>query len=298
MYHLMSKKIFIVLAFIGLQAQVKAVSIVYNFRIAQITRHQFLKASNYNRHTGVLIFDHWRQRYDGTRQHFVGGFSSFIYNKNAYYFRVDGAASHIHEKIACTNTIFSGTKTDDVLFSGGKAFELHNAEVSISGLFGAPTHKIFSLQHVDFGTGQFGIGIQGDGIYRLSHKDSLIAGGRYLYFFPGHALDPFCNKHRFSIGQGIDLLIAHSHIWLPAGIEYGYTVRFPWGSIICPQFLNLSHLPLPIQSAFYFVYKYVFHTKNTTQGFLFNISYAFDHSRNPLTNKHIITLFAAWGISF
>ncbi len=275
-----------------------AVSIVYNLKIAQITRHQFFKA-DYNRHTGILLFENYRERHDGTRQNFVGGFTSFIYDKNSFYWRVDGAVSHIHEKIGPTGRTFCGTKTDDILFSAGKVHTFNDrANVTFSGLFGIPTHKIFSLQHVDFGTGQVGLGIQCDGIYGFSALDSIIAGGRYLYFVPGTALDPLCNRHRFSIGQGVDLLIAHSHIWRVSGIEYGYTVRFPFGSLICPAFDDLTRVPLPVESSFYFVYKYLFHTKHTTQGFLFNISYAFDHSHMPLTNKYILTLFAAWGISF
>lgn len=197
-----------------------------------------------------------------------------------------------------TGITYSGTKTDDILFSAGKVHTFERGSLTFSGLFGIPTHKIFSLQHADFGTGQFGIGVQCDGIYGFSAHDSIIAGGRYLYFFPGTALDLMCDRHRFSIGQAVDLLVAHSHIWRTIGIEYGYEVRFPWGSLICPPFAGLTHAPLPVESSFYFVYKYLFHTKHTTQGFLFNISYGFDHNHMPLANKHLITLFAAWGISF
>lgn len=83
--------------FIIYKTPLDAVSIVYNFKIAQITRHQFFKA-DYDRHTGILLFEHLRETYDGTRQNFVGGFSSFIYNKNSFYGRVDGAVSHIQKK--------------------------------------------------------------------------------------------------------------------------------------------------------------------------------------------------------
>lgn len=294
----MIKAVWISIVFLTYAIPLNAVSIVYNFKIAQITRHQFFKA-DYNRHTGLLLFEHFRERYDGTRQNFVGAFSSFVYNKDLYYWRVDGAVSHIDEKMGQTGITFRGTKTDDILFSAGKVHTLSDrANVTISGLFGIPTHKIFSLQHVDFGTGQVGLGIQCDGIYGLSPKDSIVAGGRYLYFIPRTALDPLCKKHRFSIGQGVDLLIAHSHIWRTSGIEYGYTVRFPFHSLICPAFAGLTHVPLPVESGFYFVYKHLFHTKNSTHGLLFNISYAFDHSHIPLANKHIFTVFAAWGISF
>ncbi len=276
-----------------------AVSIVYSFRIAQITRAQLLRASDYNRHTGALVFDNLHEQYDGTRQNFIGAFSSFIYNKDSFYWRIDGAISHIHEKMRCTGTTFSGTQTDDLLFTAGKVYKFNdNSVVTFSGLFGVPTHKIHSLQHADFGFGQFGLGVQCDSIHRFSKQDSVIAGGRYLHFFPRTALDTLCMRHRFSVGNAVDLLLAHSHIWHTCGIEYGYNVRFPFGSLICPPLGNLVHIPTPVQSAFYFVYKCAFNKKSTAQGFLFYVSYAFDHSRASLANKHILTLLAAWGISF
>ena len=87
----MIKKIAFTTCFIIQTLPLEAVSIVYNFRIAQITRRQFLRSSDYHRHTGLLIFDHWRKKRDETRQHFIGGFSSFIYNTESIYFRIDGA---------------------------------------------------------------------------------------------------------------------------------------------------------------------------------------------------------------
>ena len=297
--YIIRKRIFLLLVLLLNGASLCAISIVYSFRIAQITRAQLLRASDHNRHTGVLIFDHLREQYNGTRQNFFGGFSSFIYNKDTFYCRIDGAVAHIHEKMPSTGAIFSGTKTDDLLFTAGKAHWFNdNTVLTVSGLFGVPTHKIYSLRHADFGFGQFGIGVQCDGIHRLSKQDSLIAGGRYVHFFPRRALDPLCVSHRFSVGNAVDLILAHSHIWHTCGIEYGYNVRFPFGSLICPPVDGLAHIPTPVQSAFYFVYKCAFKVKSTPQGLLFYISYAFDHSRVCLANKHILTVFAAWGISF
>ena len=65
-----------------------AISIVYNLRIAQITKQTI---ANNKYETVALLFDQYQKKYNGIRQNFVGGMGTFIYNFKSCYFRIDGA---------------------------------------------------------------------------------------------------------------------------------------------------------------------------------------------------------------
>ena len=153
------------LFFIMLQhANLLAISMVYNFRIAQITKQPIFEKTMEREHSLIaLIFDQYRKKHDDIFQNFIGGLGSYIYDFEPYYFRTDFAVSHIKE-VTDHVTTFSGTETDDILFTIGRNFILDDrTTVTLSGLFGIPTHRIFRLQHIDFGYSQIGLGIQSDG---------------------------------------------------------------------------------------------------------------------------------------
>lgn len=275
-----------------------AISMVYNFRIAQITRPP--RSANRNNHTAMLLFfDQYREKYDHIHQNYGGGLASFIYDFDANYLRIDGAVSHIHEKEQCETT-FEGTETDDILATLGHNFVItDNASLSLSGLFGIPTHRLYRLQHTDFGYSQVGAGIQLDGLYQLNEESILYYGGRYIYFVPRNAYDPDCCRHRFTIGNVGDLLIAYRKLWCTKHrLEGGYTFRARFGCHCFPAFDQIVEKTNYVRSNFYIVYSYNFLIREIQNRLYLYASYGFDHKSKIYGNKHIITLWTSWQVSF
>jgi len=274
-------------------------SMVYNFRIAEVTRQPIFEKSNKLHHTVIALpFEQYRKKYDGTKQNFTGGLASYIYDFSSNYFRTDFAVSHIKETIGHTTT-FSGTEADDILLTLGRNFDLSDrTSITTSGLLGIPTHKIFRLQHVDFGYSQVGLGMQLDGLYAFNRMNDFVYGARYIYFFPRKAHDTLDEKHRFTIGNVGDLLVAYKKNWKHHGLELGYTSRFRFGAHICPNLDEIVKKTNYIRSNFYLVYKYKFLINNIPNRLLFNIGYGFDESPKKFGNKYIITLWASWNVNF
>lgn len=272
---------------------------VYNFRIAEITKQPIFETER-NKHTAIaLVFDQYRKKYTNVRQNYIGNLDSFIYNFNPYYFRTDFAFSHIKEQLHHVTT-FSGIETDDILFTLGRDFLLNNeSRVTLSGLFGIPTHKISRLQHADFGYSQVGLGLQIDGSYSFSDRNTLLYGGRYIYFVPRHALDTEKNKYDLTIGNVGDILLANKISWgKHHGFEYGYTFRSRFGAHIKPNFDNFSKKTNYLRSNFYLVYKYKFLINNISNRLLFDFSYGFDHNSKPFGTKYSMLGWISWNVSF
>lgn len=245
-----------------------------------------------------LLFDQYLKQYNGISKNFFGGLGSYIYNFKPYYFRIDGAISHVKEA-SPTTTLFSGTETDDILFTAGRNFiPNEHSRVTASGLLGIPTHKIYTLQYTQFGYGQVGTGIQLDGSYELTHLYGLFYGARYIYYFPRTALNDLDQKYRFTLGNVIDLLISFKKNWDLHGYEFGYTARFNASSHISPSLDDIAAQNNYTRSTFYFVYKYHFLSHNVVNRLLWYISCAFDHKKASYSNKFITTLWASWSIGF
>lgn len=280
--------------------RLSSISIVYNFRIAQITKQPINEEKKYKSSLLIaLLFDQYQKKYIGNiTQNFAGALGAYIYNVGANYCRADIAVSHIQEKTNHTVT-FSGTEADDILFTIGHNIQLNNKSViTLSGLFGIPTHRVFRLQHVDFGYGQVGTGIQLDGSYNLSHGEDILYGGRYVYFIPKTAYDNNEQKYTLTAGNLGDLLIAYKKNWIQHGIEFGYTARFNFGAAIYPMLTDFTEKTDYIRSNFYIVYKYKFFIQNIQNRLLLNLSYGFDHRPYRFGNKNIITLWGSWNIYF
>lgn len=276
-----------------------AISMVYSFRIAQITK-PIPDAQQRNKIATILLFDQNRIKYDQIRQNYVGSLASFIYDFDTNYLRIDGALGHIHEKEHGTTTV-SDTETDDILFTLGHnvAVTKNSASISFSGLFGIPTHRIYRLQHSDFGYNQVGLGVQIDGLYQVTDKSRLLYGGRYLYFIPRDALDPRCCRHRFTIGNVGDLLLAYEHDWHSEHwLECGYTFRSRFGCHCFPRFDQIVERTNYVRSNFYIVYSYNFMIDRVQNRFYAYLSYGFDHQPKTFGNKDIVTEWVAWQISF
>ncbi|MBI2774444.1 hypothetical protein HYX58_00340 [Candidatus Dependentiae bacterium] len=275
------------------------ISMVYNFRIAQITKQPIMQQKSQKNHLFVaLLFDQFRKKHSGVYQNYFGGLGSFIYDFKPYYFRTDFAASYIKEKDNGVVT-FSGTETDDILFTLGRNFILkQNDVITLSGLFGVPTHKIYRLQHADFGYSQIGTGIQLDGAHAFRCMRSVMYGARYIYFVPRKAFDNFDQKHTFTLGNITDLLLAFSKDWQKKGVELGYTFRTRFGAHSSSPFDDIEKKTDYIRSNFYGVYKYKFSIRNLSNRFLFYGAYGFDHSPKFFGCKYIVTFWASWNLSF
>ncbi len=279
---------------------ITALSMVYNFRIAQITNQPMTKETRNKSNTLVAIaFDQYRKQYNGTTKNFLGGFGSYISIFKPYYFRVDGAFAYIKERQNHTTT-FSGTETDDILFTLGRHFIVNKKmETTVSGFFGFPTHKNFNLQHAALGIGQLGTGFQLDCGYTIDSMNNLVGGTRFFYFIPNnHVYDIAQKKHTFSIGNLADFLCAYRHTTQHHGLEFGYTARFGFGATLDPDPNDFAQKGNFINSNFYGVYKYNFLINRTLNRFLLCTSYGFDHIPKVYGNKYIITVWGSWSISF
>lgn len=277
------------------------ISIVYNFRIAQVTKQSIVESSPLKTNRIVaLLFDQYQKKYQGgVTQNFAGAFASWIYNLEPYYLRIDGAFSDILQK---TNhvTTFSGAETDDLLFTMGRNFKsFERNRTTISALFGVPTHEIFTLQHVSFGYSQVGMGLQLDGAYELAHQSDVLYGARLIYFVPRTAR-VICpdQEYLFSIGKIADILLAFKHNQGHHGFECGYTQRWDFGSHVSPVLDDTAAKIDYVRSNFYAIYKYNFLVNDLENRLLFNISYGFDQKPIRYGNKSIITVWASWNLSF
>ena len=272
---------------------------VYNFRIGEVTKQPIAEKSKAKNHKVLaLFFNQYRKRYTGMQQNFLGGLSSYIYDFKPYYARIDGAVSYIQERTDHTTT-FSGTKVDDILFTLGRNFEINKRTLcTLSGLFGIPTHPVYQLKHSDFGTGQVGTGLQFDGSYKFTHRDSLILGSRYLYFIPRHAYDILHVKYKLPGSNVIDTLFAYRNIQKNHGFELGYS----WGALFTSnnssEFSEKFGSLNSMRHSFYGVYGYRFFINTISNKLLFNISYGFDQMSKLYGSKIILSFWAAWNIGF
>ena len=274
-------------------------SIVYNFRIAQITQQPFSDNSVQRHNTLIaLLFDIYQKKYTGSNQNFTGELTGYIHNFNPYFFRIDFAFAHIKNKVN-QQTTYTGTQTDDLLFTVGRIFHPSpKNSIILSGLFGIPTHANTILIHQSFGYAQVGLGPQIDGLYELNQNSSLIYGLRYLYFAPIKAYNS--NQERFKITAGniFDCLIASKTNWNKHGLEFGYTAKFDFGAHAKPMITDFAAQNNFMRSNLYLVYKYKFLINDIPNRVLFNIAFGRDHRSKIYGNKAIITSWFAWNINF
>ncbi len=277
-----------------------AISMVYNFRMAEITKQPIFHEPNDISDTIVaLLFEEYKKKYNKIHTNYTGGLGSVIRTVKSYYFRTDFAGTYISEKFH-HKTIFKGSQADDILFTVGKSFIFaHHSMITLSGLLGIPTHRNLILQHIDFGFGQIGIGIQIDGAYGSNHKKGLLYGFRYVYFIPRDIFDEDNQRYRFTVGHITDILLAYQYRWQKNHeIESGYTVETRIGADIHPYVNYAVRRINYITSNFYFVYKYKFLIKNIANRLFFNFAYGFDNKPNRFSDKHIVTMWLSWNTTF
>ena len=297
--HINHKNIIIILIFIIPKAII-CTSMVYNFRIAQITKQPISDEIDQEKNMVMgLIFDIYKKKYNGQAQNFVGELSSYIRNFGLNYFRVDWAFANIKEQNSQAVN-FSGTQTDDLLFTIGRDYHIGtNSKLTLSGLLGLPTHANNNLQHASFGYGQVGLGAQLDGIYNFNTTTALIYGTRYVFLAKRNTRDNDNNQIKFTAGNVLDLLIASKYNWdMKHGIEAGFTERFQFGAKSTPYNFIINNKSNYLSSNFYLVYKYKFLLENYQNRLLLNIAYGFDQSSKATNNKNIVTVWGSWSINF
>lgn len=283
-------------------ADLEAISMVYNFRIAQVTKQPVPSEETEAENTFlVLLFDQYYKKHSDELHNFEGGLFSYIYNDKHYYFRTDGAVARVQQKKEGV-VVFSDTQTDDVLFTFGRHFEFSDNKTStLSVLFGIPTHRVFKLLHPDFGYGHMGTGIQLDGTYPLGEEGAeqdLLWGVRYIYYIPRRTQNDTGKRYSFTIGNKADLFLAYKKSIGNHGLEVGCTSRFLFGSHIAPLLEDITQRSDYIRSSFYAVYGYKFLVRDIPNRFLFSIGYGFDELPKYFGNKYILSLWMSWNVNF
>ncbi len=287
------------------QKSYDSVSVVYNLRIAETTKHYRLD-SHYI--YPILIADtplgQLRHKRDGTRQSVAANLSNFIYSAKTFYVRADFAVARITQDKQGVH--FAQTQTDDLLFSAGYTHSLQEGMiVTLSGLLGIPTHRDLSLENFQFGYGHVGLGIQADGAFEYlqnrNQKHSMRTAARVIHFFPRKT--PFKNddqvhQYDFDFGNLADLFIAHHTTWGDHRFEAGYNPTFLWGTKISPRIANVvKNIPY-IRSTFYGTYKYCFSLYDLPNSIALGFSEGFDHKPQKEGYKNITAFWVTWDLNF
>ena len=281
--------------------RVDSASFVYNMRVAEITRRQAINSTYTDPSILTLTtIDQLFMQYDCQLDNAIGELATYLYLRKRFYFRLDCAVGHVQSNILGKK--FSRNQTDDILLTLGysKIFS-PKTKMTLSMLFGFPTHNDTLLQGVEFGTGHNGFGLQLDGSFLLSDKknQSILAAVRYIRFLPAAAflaVNGQCVRWQADIGNLVDLIAGYNYRFGTNEVEVGYDASFLFGASICPAIEGLpSHINY-IRSNFYGAYKHLFLREKNPQGIIVALSYGFDNK--PKIYKHIITLWATWGINF
>jgi len=281
--------------------KLECVSFVYNMRVAEITRRQAINPKYTD--PSILSLTTVNQLfmlYNSGINNAIGELATYLYLRKRFYCKLDCAVGHVRSNILGTK--FSRNQTDDILLTLGfsKSFS-QKTKMTASMLFGFPTHSETQLQGIQFGTGHNGFGLQLDGSFILTKEknQSILAAARYIRFFPASAnlsTNNQCSTWRVDIGNLVDLIAGYSYRFGPNEVEAGYDASFLFGASVCPIIASLPSQIDYIRSNFYSAYKHIFLRKKNPQGIIIAMSYGFDNK--PKIYKHIITIWAAWGINF
>ena len=98
-------------------AQLISISIVYNFRVSEITRRLVFNLQN----TAVsnitfLEFGQSNLKYDTTKERAAGLLGTYLYQHKHLYAELDGAFGYVSSTL--NGSKFSRVQTDDLLFTG------------------------------------------------------------------------------------------------------------------------------------------------------------------------------------
>jgi hypothetical protein len=288
----------------------QAISIVYNMRIASITRRQHANVPGNEAHALLETpFGQWRALKDGTKQHDAGILNSYIYSQASGYIKVDTAVAHIVSDIpvpARNKTLhIARTQWDDLLFTGGYGQKLGSkGRITYTGLFGIPLHRDYILELAQFGTGHIGIGGQVDSSYMLTDHETMFFALRGIYFVPRHArVDNPClqsayeqSMYDIKLGTVFDIFISHQTMWNTYNrLEYGYDATFAVGGSINPPVTNGVTFT---RHSFFGVYFRTVPVFGKLTGLIIGLSGGFDSKPECLGNRYHATLWGSWGFAF
>jgi hypothetical protein len=296
----MKKNIFtlIFIEMLLVHVPISALSLVYSFRVAQITQRPIVhEKDNKPDSIAPLIFDYFQKSKNfNIRENYVGGFVTYNHNYIRNYFRADFAVAHVGQTVNCEKTV-NVIEPDDILLTFGRnIMNNQTASMTVSGLLGLPTHDVNTLERVGFGNGQVGIGAQLDGIFKFKKYD-FVWGSRYNYFIPRTAYNANHDKYKFTVGSIADILVAvQTNTLLGHGGEVGYGGRWGFGAEATPTIAILDRLSY-MRNTFYGVYTYTFLTEKCAHRFLFSFSYGFD-SKPKLYAYDAWMVLGSWGFAF
>lgn len=289
---------------------VQAISIVYNMRIANITRRQHANVPGNHAHAVIETpFGQWRALKDGTKQHDAGVLNSYIYSRSSGYIKVDTAVGHIATDIPVparnTSMHIARMQWDDLLFTGGYGHHVFkNGRVAYSALFGIPLHRDYILELAQFGTGHIGVGAQIDSSYALTDNQTMFFALRGIYFVPRNArvenpcLTPLYAQSTYDIRLGtvFDIFISYQTMWnVYNRLEYGYDATFaPTGSINPPVTNGVEFT----RHSFFGVYFRTIPLFGKMTGLIIGLSGGFDSRPPVLGNRYHTTLWGSWGFAF
>ncbi|MBP6892717.1 hypothetical protein KBB68_04035 [Candidatus Babeliales bacterium] len=290
--------IIILIALLFINVPLNALSLVYSFRVAQITQRPIVHEEDKKPDSiAPLIFDYFQKAKNfNIRENYVGGFVTYNHNFIKNYFRTDFAVAHVGQTVDYKKKV-DVIEPDDILFTIGRNI-VHNqtASMTVSGLLGLPTHAVNTLERVGFGNGQVGIGTQLDGVLKFKKYD-FVWGSRYNYFVPRTAYNANQDKYTFTVGSIADILVAiQTNKLLGHGGEVGYGGRWGFGAQATPKIAILDRLNY-MRNTFYGVYTYTFIKEKLAHRFLFSFSYGFD-SKPKLYGYNAWMVLGSWGIAF
>ncbi|HEX2977619.1 MAG TPA: hypothetical protein VHO47_00650 [Candidatus Babeliales bacterium] len=280
-----------------------SISIVYNLRVAETSKHRGLESFFKKPSFGIFTpFGTFREKYNGVHHSAGGGLFTLLYSPERYYLRVDAAFARVssHDR----SIHFARTQGDDVLFSGGYSPRTSKkSKLTISGLFGIPTHKDTSLEFVQFGYGHFGLGAQVDGTYFFStnRNHTFRWATRLIHFFPRNVearMGDQRERFNYGIGNLADIFLALHMIRKLHSMEAGYDASFFFNAKIFPHFEDAIKRANYIRNSFYGIYKYRFFIGNVASYIACALSYGFEPTPKTVGNKRVITTWASWGINF
>ncbi len=304
------KKLIVIILTVFYCFYAQAISIVYNMRIASITRRQH--ANEPGKHEHALLgtpFGQWRALKTGTQQHDSGMLGSYIYGKPSYYIKVDTAIGHIASNVALpadTRVVHVAHKQwDDLLFTGGYGYQLgSNGRIAYSALFGIPLHRDYIVEFAQFGTGHVGIGGQIDTAHAFGDSHTIFFALRGIYFVPRNAywknpcLAPLLERSCYDVKLGtlFDIFISHQVRWAQANrFEYGYDATFAPTSSIKPSLIDDISF---IRHSFFGVYFRTVPFLGRPTGFIIGLSGGFDSKPRLFANTYHLTLWGSWGVAF
>lgn len=280
-------------------------SIVYNMRVSTITKA--LRFNNSKQNVFIeLPFGQWRKYSDGDKQDDYGLMNSYIYQRPPYYIKIDGAFAWIRSRKK-TSTV-ARTQTDDLLFSSGYCHKFGDkGSITASGILGIPTHRDYSLEGIQFGTGNVGLGAQLDGSYRYgNNKNIIFPAFRYIYFIPRNAqqkttaVDPYpCNQYKIKLGSLIDIFISYMRVWNDVNkFEVGYSPTFNVGDSVEPFIDHFSATEETIRQSFFGVYERAFNIKKMKNNIVIALSGGFYNTPKDHRALYHLTSWLAWSLFF